>query len=71
MENEIIEVCDDSADENETQNVLNQSQSEPPNFSQLVSSYYQTLLSLTENGPSMWSKLFFKSVKKKLFFIFF
>lgn len=52
MENEIIEVCDESADESEAQ-TINQSQPEPPNFSQLVSSYYQTLLNLMENGPSM------------------
>lgn len=53
MENEIIEVCDESSEENEMQSI-NQNQSEPPNFSQLVSSYYHTLLNLMENGPSGW-----------------
>lgn len=57
MENEIIEVCDESADENETQNI-NPIQSETPNFSQLVSSYYQTLVGLMENGPSRWKEIF-------------
>jgi hypothetical protein len=60
MENEIIEVCDESADEAEAQN-LNQSSVEAPNFSQIVSSYYQTLLGLMENGPSGWIKIIFDS----------
>lgn len=62
MENEIIEVCDESADEIEPQN-LNQSLTETPNFSQLVSSYYQTLLNLMENGQSRWRFNFMKKIK--------
>ena len=48
MENEIIEVTDDS----EEQENVNQAPIEQHNFFELITRYYQILLNFLENGPS-------------------
>lgn len=50
MENEIIEVIDDS-EENENENV-SEIPNEQHNFFELITRYYQILFNFLENGPS-------------------